>query len=193
MISQPSNLILACNVSAIPKELRPVHQANAERVFARTQEVRALETGYAWRLPNETDLLQNVVAFLRYERLCCPFFHFKLEIEPDQGPMWLHITGAIDVKEFLTQRRVCSTDQHFSFSKRMRRNDVEFSLRRGSHSLVESGFLCCDILDVRSLSVAPNPSTFSCDDETHPASCKLAAKRGHVLHGKRSPHTSITR
>jgi hypothetical protein len=101
MSFQPSDPVLACNIAAIPKEVRPGHQANTERVFASVQEVRELSTGYALRLANETDLLQTVVAFLSYERLCCPFFHFKLEIEPNQGPVWLHITGVIDVKDFL--------------------------------------------------------------------------------------------
>ena len=101
MSFQPSDPVLACNMAAIPKEVRPVHQANTERVFASVQEVRELSTGYALRLVNETDLLQTVVAFLSYERLCCPFFHFKLEIEPNQGPVWLHVTGVMDVKDFL--------------------------------------------------------------------------------------------
>ena len=98
MTSQQSNPILACNLQAIPQELRPAHQANAERIFASVQEVRELPTGYALRLPNETDLLQTVVAFLSYERLCCPFFHFGLEIEPEQGPVWLRLSGSADVK-----------------------------------------------------------------------------------------------
>jgi hypothetical protein len=98
---QPSDPVLACNMAAIPEEVRPAHQANIERIRASVQEVQALETGYALRLADETDLLQTVGAFFHYERLCCPFFHFKLEMEPDQGPVWLHITGVTDVKEFL--------------------------------------------------------------------------------------------
>ena len=101
MTSQQSDPVLACNLQAIPLELRPAHQANAERIFASVQEVRELPTGYALRLPNETDLLQTVVAFLSYERLCCPFFHFGLEIEPEQGPVWLRLSGSADVKLFL--------------------------------------------------------------------------------------------
>jgi hypothetical protein len=88
-------------MAAIPKEVRPIHQANIERIAASVQEVRELETGYAFRLTDESDLLQTVVAFLRYERLCCPFFHFQLELEPNQGPVWLHIIGAVDVKAFI--------------------------------------------------------------------------------------------
>lgn len=101
MSSQQSQPVLACNIAAIPKEVRPIHQANTQRIFTSVQEVRELSTGYAWRLPNETNLLQAMVAFLSYERLCCPFFHFTLEIEPDQGPIWLQITAANDVKEFI--------------------------------------------------------------------------------------------
>jgi hypothetical protein len=101
MTSYPTEPVLACNVSAIPRELRPVHQANTQRVFASAQEVRELKTGYAVRLPNETELLRAVVAFLSYERLCCPFLHFRLDIHPEQGPIWLEITSTVDVKSFL--------------------------------------------------------------------------------------------
>ena len=101
MNSEPTDPILACNVHAIPGELRPIHQANTERIFASAQEVQELPTGYMWRLPNETDLLQTVVAFISYERLCCPFFRFALKIEPEQGPLWLSLTGDVDVKDFL--------------------------------------------------------------------------------------------
>lgn len=101
MTETQSEPVLACNIFAIPKSYRPIHEANARQIVASIQERQALSTGYALRLPNETELLQTVVAFLCYERLCCPFFHFRLEIEPDQGPVWLQITGAVDVKAFL--------------------------------------------------------------------------------------------
>lgn len=35
------------------------------------------------------------------ERLCCPFFRFGLEIEPNSGPLWLRLTGSEGVKEIL--------------------------------------------------------------------------------------------
>jgi hypothetical protein len=101
MSFQQSDPILACNIAAIPPEIRPKHQANIERMLASVQEVQELPTGYILRFVNETDILQTVMAFLCYERLCCPFFHFKLEIEPYQGPVWLYITGATDVKDLL--------------------------------------------------------------------------------------------
>ncbi len=101
MTSEQPNPVLACNIQAIPQELRPLHQANTERLFAAVQEVKELPTGYTIRLPNEADLLQSIMAFISYERLCCPFFHFKLDIAPEQGPVWLSLTGTTDIKAFL--------------------------------------------------------------------------------------------
>ncbi len=102
--------VLACIIDAIPKEQRPLHQANIERLFTSIQEVRVLETGYAWQLPNEMNMLQTLVTFIGYERLCCPFFYFKLEVEPEPGPIWFSITGAIDVKEFLQREGIVLLD-----------------------------------------------------------------------------------
>ncbi|GCE07250.1 hypothetical protein [Dictyobacter aurantiacus] len=101
MSSQPTEPVLACNISGIPQEFRQSYRAAVEHIFASTQEVRELATGYAWRLRNETEIVQSLVTFLSYERLCCPFFHFTLEIEPAQGPIWLQITGTSDVRAFI--------------------------------------------------------------------------------------------
>lgn len=110
MANHPSDPVLACNMTALPKEMRPVHQARLEHLATSVQEVRELSTGYGLRLPNETDLWQTLMAFLSYERLCCPFFRFMLEIEPHQGPIWLHITGDVDVKAFLQSEGFFSAD-----------------------------------------------------------------------------------
>lgn len=101
---QDSEPVLACVLSAIPKEMRSSHESNAQRIFGAVQEVQELPTGYALRLPNEMEFLQTVVEFIRYERLCCPFFRFTLEIEPEEGPFWLKLTGVVDVKEFLREQ-----------------------------------------------------------------------------------------
>jgi hypothetical protein len=59
-------------------------------------------------LPDETHIFQTVASFIRYERLCCPFFHFSLEVEPDQGAIWFSITGAVDMKAFLQSEGIVS-------------------------------------------------------------------------------------
>ncbi len=100
-MTQNHEPVFACNMYAIPHERRAEHEATTQRVFAAIQEVRELPMGYALRLPNESDALPNAAAFISNERLCCPFFHFELDIEPEQGPIWLRITGLSDVKPFL--------------------------------------------------------------------------------------------
>ena len=39
--------------------------------------------------------------FIENERLCCPFFHFGLKVEPNGGRLWLRLTGGEGVKENL--------------------------------------------------------------------------------------------
>jgi hypothetical protein len=46
-------------------------------------------------------MLLLVAEDLNFERLCCPFIHFTLDIEPNGGPFWLRYTGGEAVKEFL--------------------------------------------------------------------------------------------
>ena len=109
-MTQQTHPMFACNVQAIPPELRSVHAANTQRLVTSIQEVQALPTGYALRLPNETDILQTLIAFLSFERLCCPFFHFQLEIEPEQGPVWFRLTGATDMKSFIQREGLLPSD-----------------------------------------------------------------------------------
>ena len=42
-----------------------------------------------------------VSQWIAYERKCCPFFDFALEIPKDSGPVWLRITGERGIKDFI--------------------------------------------------------------------------------------------
>jgi hypothetical protein len=46
-------------------------------------------------------MIVKAAEFMALERLCCPFLNFVLEIEPDQGPLWLKLTGPEGVKQVL--------------------------------------------------------------------------------------------
>jgi hypothetical protein len=93
--------ILACDMHAIPADQRPQHEDIARSLFASVQEIRALPQGYGFRLPTTSETLLQAAQFVANERLCCPFFNFALEVEPNKGPMWLNITGGEGVKEFI--------------------------------------------------------------------------------------------
>lgn len=91
----------ACDMTAIAPEDRDRHMATAYEVFQAVQSVRELPNGYAFRLPNNTTMLLKTAEFIANERLCCPFFGFTLEIEPDGGPLWVRLTGREGVKPFI--------------------------------------------------------------------------------------------
>jgi hypothetical protein len=96
-----SEVIIACNPNPIPAEQRERWLEVATQMYAAVQEVQELPDGYAFRLPSDPEMLSIVAEELNYERLCCPFIRFTLEIEPNGGPYWLRFTGGEVVKEFL--------------------------------------------------------------------------------------------
>lgn len=92
---------IACNFNAIPADHREQHGANAQNLFASVLEMRELPDGYAFRLPNDAESIIQVAEWIRYERLCCPFFTFGMTAEPQQGDIWFQLTGAPEVKQFI--------------------------------------------------------------------------------------------
>jgi hypothetical protein len=101
MAEQISSSPFACDMSAIEPEQRSQHIAAIKELFQTVQEVQELPNGYAFRMPNETGLLMRTAEFVAREKLCCPFFGFKIEIEPNNGGLWLHLTGRDGVKPFI--------------------------------------------------------------------------------------------
>jgi hypothetical protein len=91
----------ACKMDAIETDKRPQHIATARHLFSAVSEIKELTDGYAFRLPNEADVLVKVAEFISLERLCCPFFDFTLEVEREGGRVWLQLTGREGVKPFI--------------------------------------------------------------------------------------------
>ena len=90
---------LACNLAAIDTRERLAHYERSERLMSEAvQERQELPDGYAFRY--QANDYADLAASIAYERLCCPFFHFTLDVSPSQGPIWLRITGGEGVKEF---------------------------------------------------------------------------------------------
>ncbi len=77
------------------------HIATAKHLFHSVNEVRELPDGYAFLLPNKSDVLPEVAEFSSLEKLCCPFFGFTLEVEPEGRAVWLHLTGREGVNPFI--------------------------------------------------------------------------------------------
>lgn len=94
---------IACDPTALDEDERAVHAESATALFECITDLRELSDGYAFRLPAETEVVRNAGAFVSRERLCCPFFHFTLEVTSDEGPVWLHLTGRDGVKAYVEE------------------------------------------------------------------------------------------
>jgi hypothetical protein len=91
----------ACDMTAIAPELRDEHVAAIKKLFGAVQVIRELPDGYAFELPNESDVLVTAAEFIVNERLCCPFFAFSLDIERERGAVWMSLKGRDGVKPFI--------------------------------------------------------------------------------------------
>lgn len=100
MSNNQNDLVIACNPSAIDAANREAHIAVSESIFSAAiiQEIKELPDGYAFRLPLETPMLYKVTEFIANERLCCPFFNFKVVVS-DQ--LWLELSGEAEVKQVI--------------------------------------------------------------------------------------------
>lgn len=92
---------LACNTHALTAEQRQERAELAKLIHAQTQELQELPDGYTFRLPSSSTLFLEQAEFVHLERHCCPFFNFKLELEANEGPIWLTMTGPEGSKEFM--------------------------------------------------------------------------------------------
>ncbi len=90
-----------CNLGALTKAQRQRHIELGKQLHTAIQEVKELPDGYALRFASDSKMLLSLAEFVSYERLCCPFFKFNMEIESSDKPMWLQITGREGVKAFL--------------------------------------------------------------------------------------------
>jgi hypothetical protein len=91
---------IACTPAAIPADVRGAHFALAARLFGgHVRERRDLPHGIELRFDAED--LADVARFVADERRCCPFLHIHLELLPDDGPLWLRLTGPPGTREFM--------------------------------------------------------------------------------------------
>jgi hypothetical protein len=99
-----NDLPIACTLDVFSSEERARHRVLTEEIRVRVEGLRELPDGYALRLPSDPSTYLAAAEFALLEHRCCPFFRIALELEEGQGPLWLRLTGAEGVKEFLRAR-----------------------------------------------------------------------------------------
>ncbi len=101
----PFDIAIACNLSATEQEERG---QDLDRLLADAEDVTELADGYALKFPNRDAWITQAVEMIIAERKCCPFFGFTLVLDPNNGPVWLHIVGSNEVKAFIRAQVVPS-------------------------------------------------------------------------------------
>lgn len=57
--------------------------------------------GHRYRFSATSATLQTIARVIDAERQCCPFFRFRLLVEPGRGPFYLEVTGPPGARNFL--------------------------------------------------------------------------------------------
>jgi len=97
---------LYCTTTAISSADRPRYRALTDRIIHTRQSTTELSDGYALELDPAISL-PEISEWLAFERACCPFLHFTLELRPNDGPnngptiLTLHIPRHPHAKPFL--------------------------------------------------------------------------------------------
>ena len=90
-----------CNMRALTVADRERHNQLMRKLEAARIEIRELPDGYAFRLRNECASLAEAGEWISYESKCCPFFDFEIQLERDNGPLWLKLKGQDGIKPFI--------------------------------------------------------------------------------------------
>ena len=92
----------ACNRLALAPEQRKRHfDQLGPAVRSMKKSVRELPDGYEFEFAPDAATVQLVAEWAAGEHLCCPFFKIELRMEPEQGPLWLRLTGREGTKDFI--------------------------------------------------------------------------------------------
>lgn len=100
-MDQNDTPIFACDMSSLTPAERRQHITTIREVLGAVQEIREQANGYSFHLENSEWMLMQTASFVIKEQLCCSFFHFKIEVEPDEDALWLSLTGPECVKPFI--------------------------------------------------------------------------------------------
>ena len=87
-----------CRLDALDTAERARYQELRKQLHAGVQEVTKLPNGYAFRLSADSSTILLAAEWITFERRCCPFFNFALDIESEKQSLWLNVTGRQGVR-----------------------------------------------------------------------------------------------
>ena len=94
---------IACDLDAISTNDRPRYNELRAMLAASALGKRELPDGIAIHIATERMPLAQLAEWISFERKCCPFLDFTIDVAAESGPVWISLTGRPGVKEFLSQ------------------------------------------------------------------------------------------
>jgi hypothetical protein len=94
---------LACDLTAISAADRPRYNELRRMLAAAVVGKRELPNGLALQIATDRLALAQLAEWISFERKCCPFFDFGIEVARESGPVWMSLTGRDGVKAFLAE------------------------------------------------------------------------------------------
>lgn len=98
----PEQSPIACDMTVLSNVQRERHLATSRELFSALKQIRELANGYGFCIDGPNVIVQ-AAEFISLERLCCPFLNFEIEVEAENGSVWIRLTGREGVKEFIRE------------------------------------------------------------------------------------------
>ena len=92
---------IACNLDTISRRDRPRYDTLRAMLASAALGKRELPDGIAIHISTERMPLAQLAEWISFERKCCPFLDFTIDVGAESGPVWISLTGRPGVKEFL--------------------------------------------------------------------------------------------
>ena len=94
-----SDLPIACTLT--PEELRRGREGLLPGIIARAEVHEPVAGGFRFRFKSEAGLMPAIAAMMEAEGRCCRFLSFQVIAEPDEGRVYLEVTGPAGTTELL--------------------------------------------------------------------------------------------
>ena len=96
-----TKLPIACNLNALNNAEQQRRAELSARLQKSVHAVVPIPDGYIFRLPSNGRALLEVAEFISFERRCCPFLSFQINLNESDEAITVQLSGPDGVKEFL--------------------------------------------------------------------------------------------
>src|SRR6266436_1230275 len=83
----------ACNLKAFTPEQRAQWRKLIDQLMPAVVAARERNDGYSLQVDTKRISLVEVAQWVEFERKCCPFFDFQLDLHGEDGGLWLSLKG----------------------------------------------------------------------------------------------------